>query len=301
MKNLKLLLIGFLLILLQSVVFAGAWTQKQGSYYLKFEASYLKTFKEFNHKGDELNILEEQFIFKEAFFRDISIRAYAEYGLFNNLTIVGKLPIKISTSGYFLDDLYSQGDVSRTTTGLGDLNLALKYGVLTQPVAVAVQGGLKVPLGYEKHPDNGGPQLGSGEIDLQGKLELGLSLHPLPMYLGAGIGYHNRGGALHDEIVYHFETGYTLKKWFFKLYFNGIKNTIAPPDLYGDEIQLPLPGGGGITPDYIFGDIDLNQISFTLSREIKEGMSVEATVYHILSGKNTISGQTFSLGVALFK
>jgi len=301
MKKNILFLTGSLLIILQSNICAGAWTQKSGSYYIKFETSYLKTFKEYNHKGEQLNILEEQFIFKDAFFRDISLRAYAEYGLFNNLTIIGKLPIKISTSGYFLDDLYSQGEVSRTTTGLGDLNVALKYGVITQPVAVAVRGGLKIPMGYEKHPDNGGPQLGSGEIDLQGMVEIGLSLHPLPMYLGGGIGYHNRGGALHDEFVYHLETGYTLDQWFFKLYFNGIKNTKTPPDLYGDEIQLPLTGGGGITPDYIFGDIDLNQISFTLSRQIKEGMSIEATVYQILSGKNTVTGQTYSLGLAIYK
>ena len=84
-------------------------------------------------------------------------------------------------------------------------------------------------------------------------------------------------------------------------YFNGIKNTETPPDLYGGKIQLPLPGGGGVTPDLLFGDLDLNQISFTISHLLQEGMSIEATIYEILSGKNTASGRTFSIGLAIYK
>jgi len=285
----------------KSTIQAGAWTQKVGGYYFKIETSYLKATKEFDHNGDKLNILEEQFIYKNASFRDISLRVYGEYGLFENLTVVGKIPFKIYTTQYILDDLYSRGEVARSTTGLGDLSAALKFGILNQPFALAVQGGIKIPMGYEKHPDNDGPRLGTGEIDFEGMLLLGSSLHPLPMYIGGGIGYNARGGVLNDEIVYHLETGYTFEKWFFKIYFNGIKNTEDPPDLYGGKIQLPIPGGGGVTPDYMFGDIDINQISFTVSHVLKEGMSIEATLYEILSGKNTVSGRTFSLGLAIYR
>ena len=295
------IIIQVLLLSVKSTTQAGAWTQKVGGYYFKIETSYLNATKEFNHNGDELNILEEQFIYKDASFRDISIRAYGEYGLFENLTLVGKIPFKIYTTQYFLDDLYSQGEVARNTTGLGDLSIAVKYGLLDQPFALAVQGGIKIPMGYERHPDNDGPRLGTGEIDTEGMLLVGQSLHPLPIYVGGGIGYRKRGGSLHDEIIYNFETGYTLKNWFFKIYFNGIKNTETPPDLYGGEIQLPIPGGGGITPDLLFGDLDLNQISFTVSHVLQEGMSIEATLYEILSGKNTVSGRTFSLGLAIYK
>ena len=95
MNYFKLFII--ILVLLPSVksnILAGAWTQKVGGYYFKIETSYLKATKEFNHNGDELNILEERFIYKDASFRDISIRAYGEYGLFENLTLVGKIPFK---------------------------------------------------------------------------------------------------------------------------------------------------------------------------------------------------------------
>ena len=302
MKLAMYLLLGFFLYLLMgNDLTAGAWTQKAGGYYFKIETSYLKATKELNHNGDELNILEEQFIYNDASFRDISIRAYGEYGLFNNLTLIGKLPFKIYTTQYFLDDLYSQGEVARSTTGLADLDVALKYGLLNQPMAISVQGGVKLPLGYEKHPDNEGPRLGTGEIDFEGMLLLGQSLHPLPMYASAGIGYRVRGGPLHDEIIYNFETGYTLEKWFFKIYFDGIKNTESPPDLYGGEIQLPIAGGGGVLPDLLVGDQDINQISFSVSYAFQKGMSIEATIYDVLSGKNTISGQTFSLGLAIYK
>jgi len=70
----------------KSTIQAGAWTQKVGGYYFKIETSYLKATKEFDHNGDKLNILEEQFIYKNASFRDISLRVYGEYGLFENLT-----------------------------------------------------------------------------------------------------------------------------------------------------------------------------------------------------------------------
>jgi hypothetical protein len=287
--------------LLNSSLKAGAWTQKQGGYYFKVEVSYLSSSKEFNYKGEELNILEEKIIYKDASFRDISIRAYGEYGLFDDLTLIGKIPFKIYTTQYFLNDLYSQGEVARSTTGLGDLDVALKYGLLNQPFAFALQGGIKIPMGYDKHPDNDGPRLGTGEIDYEGTLLLGQSFYPLPMYASVGAGYRKRGGSLHDEIFYHIETGYTLEKWFFKINFNGIKNTETPPDLYGGEIQLPLPGGGGVTPELLFGDQDINQISFSISYAFQEGMSFETAVYNIISGKNTISGQTFSLGLAIYK
>jgi len=298
-KVVMLLLI--LIITIKSNIQAGAWTQNIGGYYFKFETSYLKTTKEFNHNGKKLDILEEQFIYKNASFRDISLRFYGEYGLFENLTVIGKIPFKIYTTQYFLNDLYSQGEVSRNTAGLGDLRVLLKYGLLNQPFALSVQGGTKIPMGYDKHPENDVPRLGTGEIDFEGMLLAGVSLHPFPLYISGGVGLNKRSSPLHDEIVYHLESGYSLEKWFFKLYFNGIKNTETPPDLYGGEIQLPLPGGGGVTPDYMFGDIDLNQISFTISRELQEGMSIEATLFHILSGKNTISGQTFSMGLAIYK
>ena len=302
MKNWRLYILIFLSVfVINSTLKAGAWTQKKGKYYLKIETSYLKATKEYNHNGEELKILQEKFIFKDASFRDISIRAYGEYGLFNNLTLIGKIPFKIYTTQYFLDDLYSQGEVARSTTGLTDLDIALKYGVLNQPFALSLQGGLKLPLGYEKHPDNTGPRLGTSEIDFEGHLLIGESFYPLPMYASGGIGFRVRGGPLHDEILYHVETGYTLEKWFFKIYFDGIKNTETPPDLYGGEIQLPLTGGGGVLPDLLVGDQDINQISFSLSYALQEGMSIEAAIYDVLSGKNTISGQTFSLGLALFK
>jgi len=280
---------------------AGAWTQKEGGYYFKIESSYLNASKEFNHIGEELNILEEKFIFRDVTFRDITVRAYGEYGIYNNLTLIGKIPFKIYTTQYYLDDLYSQGEVARSTAGFGDLNFALKYGLLNQPMAISIQSGVKLSFGYEKHPDNDGPRLGTGEIDFEGMLLIGQSFHPLPLYASAGLGYRKRGGPLHDEIIYNLETGYTLEKWFFKIYFTGIKNTETPPDLYGGEIQLPHTGGGGVIPDLLVGDQDINQLSFSISYTFQKRMSLEATIYDVISGKNTVSGQTFSLGLAIYK
>ncbi|MFC2088556.1 hypothetical protein ACFLSX_03065 [Calditrichota bacterium] len=248
-----------------------------------------------------MNILEEKFIYKDASFRDITLRAYAEYGLYDNVTIIGKVPFKIYRTEYFLDDVYTQVQVSRSTAGFGDLETAIKYGLLRNPTSVSFQGGIKIPLGYKKFPENDAPRLGTSEIDFQGMLLAGQSFHPLPLYASGGVGYRKRGGDLHDEVIYEFETGYTWNDLFFKIYFSGIKNTEKPPDLYGGEIQLPIRGGGGVVPDILYGDQDINQISFSLSYNIEPGMAIEATVFDVLSGKNTIAGQTFSVGFILYK
>ena len=77
MKLTMNLLLGFFLYLLfENDLTAGAWTQKEGGYYFKIESRYLNASKEFDHKGEELNILEEKFIFRDATFRDITVRAY---------------------------------------------------------------------------------------------------------------------------------------------------------------------------------------------------------------------------------
>lgn len=280
---------------------AGAWTQSQGGYYLKIETSYLYTTTEFNHEGKKLDILEEKFIYSDASFRDFSLRIYSEYGLLDELTVIGKLPFKAYTTEYFLNDVYTQGKVSRSTLGLGDFNIALKYGILRNPTALSVRGGIKLPLGYEEFPKNDAPRLGTTQIDIEGMLLIGQSFYPLPVYISGGFGYRQRGGDLHDEIIYEFEVGYTWNELFFKIYFNGIKNTTTPKDLYGEELQLPLPGGGGVIPDILYGDQDIHQISFSLNYNFQPGMAIEASIFDVMSGKNTIAGQTFSLGFIFYK
>lgn len=278
---------------------AGAWTQKRGGYFLKFSASYLYTTKEFNHLGDRLNIFQERVVYRNTSFQDFNLNAYFEYGLWENATLVANLPFKVLTSDW--TELILGGnltsDVTISTVGFSDLSLSLRYRLLRAPLVVSLQGGVKLPLGYDQQPENDGPPLGTGEIDAEGNLLLGASLYPLPVYLTAGAGYRNRGGLLHDEVLYSLEAGVSRGRALLKVTVDGVLSTATPPDIYGRTIVTPLPGGGGVAPNIIVGDQDIQKVSPSIIYQLRDGLALQVEALHIFAGKNTISGTTYSLGV----
>jgi len=276
----------------------GAWPQKKRGYYIKFSSSYLFTKKEFNHVGDELDIFEEHFGFHNASFRDINLTVYLEYGLTNRITIIGNLPFKILSPEWdqTLGDIVV-GHTSPRTTGLSDLMLSTKFSLFENPFALSLQGGIKLPLGYDNKPDNDGAPLGTGNFDTEGHLLIGRSLYPLPMYVTGGIGYRKRGGRLNDEILYNAEIGYNAGKFLFKVTLDALKNTKEPPDIYGQTVNTPLEGGGGTLPDIIVGDQDITKISPSIIYNFNEGLAVQGEILNIIGGKNTVSGTIYSLGL----
>jgi hypothetical protein len=290
----------FITIAITSNVFAGAWTQKKGNHYLRLYANYFTSNKRFNFKGEEVGILSEQFAYQGGSFRDVNLTIYYEYGLFDRLTVIGNLPYKSYTSTSTVSTSYTSGDVEATTSGFADLKLSARVGIIENPVVFSLQGGVKIPLGYEQNPQDGGPRLGTGYIDYEGQLLLGASLYPIPSYITGGFGYRRRGGNLHDEWLFNIEMGYTFGKFLFKTYFEMIRNTIDPPDVYGQPIVTPLPGGGGVLPDvFLYGvqDEDVTKILPSIIYTVTEGIAIQAEINHILSGKNTLSGTTYSFGL----
>jgi len=275
-----------------------AWVKPRGEYFFKLYGAYLFTTREFNSEGELRDILDENASRTGASFRDISFVGYLEYGLTDNLTLVGELPFRIFTS----EETVAAGSelkrqVSRTNGGLSDLTVLLRSPVLRRTVAWSVQGGAKFPLGYEKVPDNGGPALGTGEIDAEIGTHVGLSLYPRPVYLSGGAGYRFRGGAYHDELFFDAETGVTLGRLFLKLRVEGVENTHTPQDLTWATGIIP-PGGGEITTIAI-GDQDYLKILPTVSWRVGGNTEITAEAFHTVAGKNTLAGTTYALGLVL--
>lgn len=282
-------------------LFPGAWTQKKGGYFLKVSGNYLFAKHEFNYLGKRINILEDYEVYKNTSFQDFSTTLYAEYGLNNWFTVIANLPFKVSTTertetgvNYFTKRI-----VTVTTSGFSDLTLSGKVGILRKPLVFSVQSGVKIPLGYNRIPENDGAALGTAEVDGEGYLLLGKSLYPLPLYLTGGLGYRRRGGALRDEYLFAAEAGVSGRSWLFKVTFDGVKNTGTPPDLYGSLIITPLPGGGGAFPTILYGDQDYFKVSPGIIYDLKENLAVQLEAIHIAAGKNIISGTTYSLGIVL--
>jgi len=95
------------------------------------------------------------------------------------------------------------------------------------------------------------------------------------------------------------KAGYSISKLFLKVFYEGVRNIKSPPDIYGEAVQTPLPGGGGELPEIIIGDQDIDKIIFTSSYRISQNISVNGDIFYLFSGKNTISGTTYSIGLIL--
>lgn len=278
---------------------AGAWPQKKSGYFLKWSVNYLFTTREFNHEGRKLAIFQERLVYKNTSFRDVNLAFYGEYGLTSRLTWVASLAAKVLTSKR--TELIGGGllerDVTVSTAGVADLFAGLRYGLRLQPVVLSVQSAIKLPLGYERRPENDGPPLGTGDVDVEWQLLVGRSL--FPVYLTGGIGYRYRSGPLHDEWFFSLEAGAALGPCTVKLTVDGLKNTVPPPDIVGQPITTPLPGGGGTLPNIIIGDQDIFKISPSVIVRWREGWAFQVEALHIFAGKNTISGTIYSLGLVL--
>lgn len=264
-----------------------AWVKDTGGYYFKLSGSYLFATEEYNYRGDKQPIFADLSSRGDAWFRDVSFTAYLEYGLTDNVTLVGTVPFKILTTREIEDNGpgIPRREVKRTNGGLADLTMSLRYPLLRRPLAASVQGGVKLPLGYEKTPDNLGPPLGTGEIDFEARLFVGLSLWPFPGYFGGGIGYRLRGGPLHDEVPFSIEGGVTLSRFFAKVRVEGLQNTKEPPDL------------GSVDNNVIVGDQNVLKLMPTVSYRLGERVSLAGEIFHVLAGKNTTAGTTYQLAL----
>jgi hypothetical protein len=275
-----------------------AWVQPVDGYFVKLSVSYLSTSEQYNVDGNLEPIAAEDSLLSREDFRDIAFSAYAEYGLTNRFTLVTRLPFKVSSTENTQIPLApgdSPSEATLTNGGLGDFWVWIRAPLFQTSTAVSVQAGLKVPLGYEEAPDNGGPALGTGEIDAEINLLAGQSLYPIPAYVSAGVGYRRRGGDdFDDEVTYGVEGGYTTGPLFMKLRFEGLQNVgpiPAPPP--------QLPGGGASSADANARNQDRYQISPVVALNLKPHFGLTAEAYHVIGGKNTIGGTTWVLGIIL--
>ena len=292
-----------LLLIISETVFPGGWTQKRQGYYLKFSANYLDTATEYNHLGEQLDLFAEQFAFEDASFRDLNLTIYGEYGITDRFTVIGNLPIKVlRTKRTEVIGGRAARILTLYSSGLSDLTLSGRLRLLQNPLALSFQGGLKIPLGYEQQPENEAAPLGTGNADLEGHFQFGKGFSTFPGYLTGSLGYRYRGGPLNDQIVYLLEAGINLpSRGLFKLTLDGIQSTVTPPDIAGQTIDIPLPGGGGARPNVIVGDQNIWKISPSLIFNIERGVSIQLEMLNVFAGKNTLAGSAWSAGLVFQK
>lgn len=270
----------------------GAWVRESQSYYFKISASYLYTEKELNFDGEEVDILSGEELLTNTSYSDLGVNLYLEYGLTERLTAVATLPFKVLTSKRteVSDVIDLRRDVEAVNGGLSDLALGLRYPLVVAPLPVSVQGDVKLPLGYDNQPANDGPPLGSGRVDLEGHLLAGLSLYPFPGYVTAGAGYRVRTGDLDDELLFNVEAGASWKRVMAKVGLDALYSTGDPPDLQRLD-------GGRVSSAVVVTNQDIIKLTPAVSFLLNNDIALVLEAFHVIDGKNTVTGTTWAAGV----
>lgn len=250
---------------------AGPWTPDAGESYNKVALNYFS--------GDSAFGPEEPG-FQD--FEDVNLTYYLELGITDRLAVITSVPLKrISRT-----DLGATGAViGNNTTGIGDVDVGLRYNFLRDSVVLAAQVVFKAPYLYQA---NNVLPLGNGQEDIEGRLQLGKSLGKAG-YFAIDAGYRYRVGAPSDEIRYLLEYGVDVSKAvYLRTKLDGILSV---------ENDTPTLGAlGNPTLPLAF---DLAKLEGTAGYRISEQVGAELTVTHNLYGSNTLQGTAVQLALVV--
>ncbi len=258
---------------LASQSFAGAWTQKKGEYYLKLAGGYLNTTQDIDAMGDKVDKVGEGRL------RDVNGSAYLEYGISDQLTLVGSAPYKNMKD----TRTFQTGTALERRWGFGDVELRIRRLLWSKDFVASVAAGAKVPTWFDDDENTRVP-LSTRKLDGDVRVLLGKSLYPVPGYVTGEVGYRMRGGTFSNEWFYTLEAGVTVDRVLIKGFISGIQ-TLGNCEP-GDEVGL-------------IGDQNVLKISPGIIYKLNSKVEVSMDLIHIASGCNTTAGNTFFVGVAL--
>ena len=274
--------------LTNSAAHGGAWVQKKSGYFFKLTGGYLYTTEEYDSAGNTQNIREGESGISNTSYKEVNITGYLEYGVTDRFTAVANLPFKVVTSKW--TEAATNDGPSRTVEvvngGLSDLTLAGRFLLFGKSNPVSIEAGVKLPLGYDATPPDGGAPLGSGKVDVEGALLAGAGLWPIRAYATGAIGYRIRGGSgIADEYLFRVEGGFTPGDWLAKATLEGIYSAETPGDQESSTVAVT--------------NQDVLKIIPTVAYRFHYRFAVGAELIHTLAGKNTVSGTTYTVGILL--
>ncbi|MDX2127710.1 MAG: hypothetical protein SFU91_01595 [Chloroherpetonaceae bacterium] len=183
---------------LNSESFAGGgWTRKPQSVYTKLGYSFVST--------NQFSTIEDVKIETAPFFLR-SFDLFVEYGLIDQLTLQVNFPLLRSANF----------ETTETASGIGDLLLELKYGLIQGDFPVAIGFGIDMPtgdseaIGRLKDGSGGFVRLptGDGEWNFWTRLYASHSFYPLPAYISIDVGYNFRTNGFTNQYTVGVEVGY---------------------------------------------------------------------------------------------
>lgn len=265
-------------LLIPSHAFAGAWTAKKGDNYLKGAVNFFETSSRFGEEGTFEN------------FRNTNFNVYWEHGVRDDLTF-------FATGS--LTDLENQADgIETSNTGIGDIDLGLKYRLIDGPVIVSVQGLFKAPYLYSTDSEL---PLGNGQEDFEGKVLFGKSFGELG-YGGLELGYRVRTDDPVDEFRFLIEYGFDVSD---KTYLRTKLDGIHAAQSSNVDAGIPIADGGNniftpatttINPQLPL-EFDLGRLEYTVGYKFADGFAAELTGTTAIYGDNTLSGTNVQVAI----
>ncbi|MGF1606590.1 MAG: hypothetical protein ACFB22_09655 [Rhodothalassiaceae bacterium] len=243
---------------------AGAWTLPKGAGYNK---AALNLFFSDDTFGPAAPGFER--------FSDINVNYYGEYGLQDNLTLIGQLLLRRSTTTF-------DGDQT-VNAGAGDFDLGLRYNFLNDGFVLSGQFLFKGPYLYD---EDAALPLGNGQEDFEFRLQLGRSLHPFG-YFGVEAAYRLRLEEPADEFRYLIEYGFDATE---NLY---LRTKLDVIESLGNTDPVFDPSGN---PNFPFA-FDLGRLEGTAGWRFSDTWSGEFTFTRNLFGDNILRGNSYQFGL----
>ncbi|MEL6338426.1 MAG: hypothetical protein AAFP04_02845 [Myxococcota bacterium] len=264
---------------LPGIAHAGAWTQQDGGGYLKLSTRIVRADSFYNPEGNSIDV---------ATLGDTAFSLYAEYGLFDRLTLVGNLPVRRLTLNR------QEGELTGVELFPGDSSTTLGDGELGARIALARWGSsvfstqvtVGIPVG-DTDQENG-LVTGDGEADVRAELLLGHSFSRVPIYVSASTGYAQRFEGFSNEFRYGLEAGYRFGDWgLLVLRANGIESLKNIETAVGAEIEANLFANNAsflaIGPEF----------SFAFGGGFGASIAAEGVVF----GENVFDAPAFTFGL----
>jgi len=273
---LKIVSLSVLALALPSTAFAGAWTAKKGDNYLKGAVNYFETSSRFGPEDGFEN------------FRNTNFNVYWEHGIRDDLTF-------FATGS--LTDLENQADGETTSgTGVGDIDIGLRYRLIDGPVIVSVQGLFKAPYLYDEDSEL---PLGNGQEDFEGKLLFGKSFGELG-YGGAEIGYRIRTDDPVDEFRYLVEYGFDLSdQIYLRTKLDGI-HAASSSDVVSSDLTTNIDSEfavqAALNPQLPL-EFDLGRLEYTAGYKLSDSLAAEITGTTAVYGDNTLKGTNIQIAL----
>ncbi len=282
-RLLSAVLVGFGL---PAVASAGAWTQPRGDSYVRVAFAWSSSRTRFDAQGEKVGLEAPGLPVRGTEYRDLELRVYGEYGFADRLTAYGSVtykrlrlfePVAVVRGGVL-------PEATHNTNGLADVYLGGRLRILDGSVPVSLASELKLPGGYSA---SASPSLGTAETDVTVRGLVGGSVGWA--YATADAGWTYRGGTYQNEVLYSGEVGGNL----FSPYYSW-RCVLRGRRSLGETVQL---SDLAVFDPSLASPREL-ELSAVLGDELFEGVHVEAGITHIISGRNSLAGNAFEVGIA---